>query len=184
VGDIGDNEEERPAVVVYRVAEPRVAGGAPGSPARAARLALRYPDGAHDAEALLVDPSSGALVIVTKDFGGSARVYVADRPSRATITTMRSAGRITLGAGGAVTAGDVAANGRTIVLRTYDSAFVWSRRRGQPLPSALRRRPCSARAGLLAEGQGEALALARDGRAFFTVPEGRRPSMRRYAPRR
>jgi hypothetical protein len=29
-------------------------------------LALRYPDGPHNAETLLVDSSSGALVIVTK----------------------------------------------------------------------------------------------------------------------
>lgn len=181
-GDIGDNAEERPAVVVYRVTEPRLAGRSPAATARSRRFALRYPDRAHDAEALLVDPSSGALVIVTKDFGGLARVYVADRPSPGALTTMRRAGSVRLGAGQAVTAGDVSANGRTIVLRTYDRAFVWSRRRGQSLASAMRRRPCAARAGLLVEGQGEALALVRNGRAFFTVPEGRRPLLRRYAP--
>ena len=183
VGDIGDNAHERAAVVVYRVAEPSVAEGAPLVPPRVRRLALRYPDGSHDAEALLVDPSTGALVVVTKDFGGAARVYVADRPSRTAITTMRRAGRVSLGPGEAVTAGDLSGNGRTIVLRTYDSAFVWSRRRGQSLASALRRRPCRARTdGLGAEGQGEALGLTRDGRAFFTVAEGRRPPLRRYAP--
>ena len=185
VGDIGDNAEERPAVAVYRVVEPSLAGGTPTAPARVRRLALRYPDGPHDAEALLVEPSTGALVIVTKDFGGMARVYVAERPSRTATTTMRRAGRVSLGAGEAVTAGDVSGNGRTIVLRTYDSAFVWSRRRGQSLASAMRSRPCRARpAGLLAEGQGEALGLTRDGRAFFTVAEGRRPLLRRYAPAR
>ena len=186
VGDIGDNAKERPAVVVYRLAEPRLrGGGARIVPARVRRLALRYPDRAHDAEALLVDPSTGGLVVVTKDFAGVARVYVADRPSRTSVTTMRRAGRLSLGAGQAVTAGDVSGDGRTVVLRTYDSAFVWSRRRGQSLPSAMRRRPCRAGAGgLPAEGQAEALALTRDGRAFFTVAEGRRPLLRRYAPAR
>ena len=185
VGDIGDNARERPAVVVYRVVEPSVAARAPAAPVRVRRLMLRYPDGAHDAEALLVDPSTGALVIVTKDFGGVARVYVADRPSRTAVTTMRRAGRVSLGPGAAVTAGDVSGDGRTVVLRTYDSAFVWSRRRGQSLPSAMRTRPCRAgAAGLLVEGQGEALALTRDGRAFFTVAEGSRPPVRRHAPAR
>jgi hypothetical protein len=181
VGDIGDNAEERPTVVVYRVAEPRLAGRAPSATAAPQRLTLRYPDRPHDAEALLADPSTGALVIVTKDFGGVARVYAADRPSARAVTTMRRAGTVSLGAGQAVTAGDVSANGRTVVVRTYDRAFAWSRRGGQALASVTRRRPCAARAGLLVEGQGEAIALTRDGRAFFTVPEGRRPRLRRYA---
>jgi hypothetical protein len=109
-------------------------------------------------------------------------VYVADNPAGSTTTTMRRAGRVSLGTGEGVTAGSVSADGRTIVLRTYDRAFVWSRRRGESLASALRRRPCAARADLLAEGQGEALALSRDGSAFYTVPEGGRAVLRRYAP--
>ena len=69
VGDIGDNLAQRPEIVVYRLPEPP-----PGATSAAAeRIALRYPDGAHDAEALLVDPRDGSLVIVTKDFGGIAR---------------------------------------------------------------------------------------------------------------
>ena len=76
----------------------------------------------------------------------------------------------------------MSADGRTVVLRTYDRAFVWSRRGSESVASTLRRRPCTADADLLVEGQGEALALTRDGRAFYTVPEGRRPALRRYAP--
>ena len=182
IGDIGDNAATRSAVAVYRAPEPSLASGAPSATAPAQRLTLRYPDRAHDAEALLVDPSSGALVIVTKDFGGVARVYAANQPASDTTTTMRRAATLSLGTGEAVTAGDVSANGRTIVLRTYDRAFVWSRRRGESLASALRRRPCAVRADLLVEGQAEALALTRDGRAFYTVPEGGHPKLRRYAP--
>ncbi len=185
VGDIGDNAEARAEVVVYRVSEPQVGGGAaPDSTAPAARLVLRYPDRAHDAEALLVDPARGALVIVTKDFGGTARVYVADRPSSSAATTLRRAGTLRLGPGEPVTGGSLSADGRTIALRTYARALLWSRRAGESLPAALRRRPCAADADLLAEGQSEAIALARDGRAFHTVPEGPRPPLRRYAPAR
>jgi hypothetical protein len=182
IGDIGDNDEERPAVVVYRVPEPRVVRGAPNATAPAQRLRLRYPDRPHNAEALLVDPSSGALVIVTKESGGIAHVYVADHPSTATTTTMRRVGRLSLGSDEPVNAGDVSANGRTIALRTSDRAFVWSRRTGESLASAMRRRPCAPRAYLGVEGQSEALALTGDGRAFHTVPEGDRPALRRYAP--
>ena len=174
VADIGDNLAQRRGIAVYRFAEPP----AGVTSVAAARIALRYPDGPHDAEALLVDPRSGTLAIVTKDYGGGAGVYVA-RPRRA---VLRLAATLGLGFGAAVTAGDVSADGRVIVLRSYDEAFVWTRRRGESLVSALRRRPCTAGASLLREGQGEALALSRDGRAFWTVPEGARPALRRYAP--
>jgi hypothetical protein len=183
VGDIGDNPGRRASVVVYRVPEPRVAVAAPSSVAVAARYELRYPDGARDAEALLFDRASGAIVIVTKSFGGDAGVYVARRPSSRRVTTLRRSGTVTLGAGEAVTAGDVSADGSTIALRTYGRAFVWRRRPGETVAAALRRRHCSADADLLREGQGEALALTGDGRAFFTVPEGRRPALRRYRSR-
>jgi hypothetical protein len=183
VGDIGDNEAVRSSVVVYRVDEPRVsAGRAQTAPAQ--RLTLRYDDGAHDAEALLVDPSSGALAIVTKSFDGTAAVYVADRPRAGTATTLRRVGELTLDAAEPVTAGDVSADGRTLVIRSYDGAFVWSRRRGESLAATLRRSACTAEADLLVEGQSETIALTADGRAFYTVPEGEEPQIRRWAPRR
>ncbi|MDP8968512.1 MAG: hypothetical protein M3N04_07925, partial [Actinomycetota bacterium] len=176
VGDIGDNLGQRPSVVVYRVPEPRSSG----TIAVAARYELRYPDGARDAEALLFDGANGSIVIVTKSFGGDARVYVARRPSSRQITTLRHSATARLGPGEPVTAGDVSADGRTIALRTYDRAYVWRRRAGESIAAALRRRPCRAGAELLHEGQGEALALTRDGRAFLTAPEGARPALRRY----
>ncbi|MEY2515766.1 MAG: hypothetical protein QOJ89_3124 [bacterium] len=185
--DIGDNLAQRPSVSVYRVAEPPVGGGAGSTialTAPATRMELRYPDGPRDAEALLRDPVSGALVIVEKSYGRHAGVYVAARP-RATAgapLTLRRSGRLELGVGEPVTAGDVSADGSTIALRSYDRVFVWRRRAGESVAAALRRKPCSAGADLLAEGQGEALALNRGGTAFYTVPEGPRPAIRRYAP--
>jgi hypothetical protein len=180
VGDIGDNLGERASIVVYRVPEPRVTTSVRRSVAVAARYELRYPDGARDAEALLFDRASGTIVIVTKSVGGDARVYVARRPSSRRVTTLRRSGTLALGTGEAVTAGDVSGDGSTIALRTYDRAFVWSRRPGETVAAALRRPRCGADADLLREGQGEALALTGDGRAFFTVPEGRRAALRRY----
>ena len=178
VGDIGDNDARRESIVVYRVPEP--GGTGTGEATIAARHELRYPEGARDAEALLFDRFSGALVIVTKSFGGEAGVYAARRPSSRRVTTLRHTGTVRLGPLEAVTAGDVSADGRTIALRTYDQAYVWRRRAGEAMRDALRRRPCRADADLSVEGQAEALALTRDGRAFVTVPEGPRPPLRRY----
>ena len=185
--DIGDNLAQRPSVSVYRVDEPRVTGSTATAmlTAPATRIELRYPDGPRDAETLLRDPVSGALVIVEKSYGPRAGVYVAARPRPAAggaPLTMRRSGRLRLGVGEPVTAGDVSADGRTIALRSYDRVFVWRRGAGESVAAALRRRPCSAGANLLAEGQGEALALNAGGTSFYTVPEGPRPAIRRYSP--
>ncbi|MBW3609073.1 MAG: hypothetical protein KY463_12100 [Actinobacteria bacterium] len=177
VGDIGDNLAQRPSVTVLEVPEPP-AGATAVAPVT--RYELRYPDGPRDAEALMFDRTNGSLVIVSKSFGPVGGIYVARRPSSRRVTTMRRAGTVKLDEGEAVTAGDVSADGRTIVLRTYDRAFAWRRRAGETVAAALRRRPCVADADLLREGQGETLALTRDGRAFYTIPEGPTPPVRRY----
>ncbi len=178
LADIGDNLAQRKSVDVYRVPEPRLGAAPVSATAPAFRRRLRYAAGPRDAEALLVDPSDGALVIVEKRFAGRAGVYVATAGS----STLRRRGGLSLGVGEAVTAGDVSGDGRTIALRTYDRAYVWKRRRGESVAAALRRRPCSPPNDLLLEGQGEALALTRSGRVFYTVAEGARPAIRRYAP--
>lgn len=177
VGDIGDNLAQRPSVTVLEVPEPP-AGATAVAPVT--RYELRYPDGARDAEALMFDRTNGSLVIVSKSFGPVGGIYVARRPSSRRVTTMRRAGTVKLDEGEAVTAGDVSADGRTIVLRTYDRAFAWRRRAGETVAAALRRRPCVADADLLREGQGETLALTPNGRAFYTIPEGPTPPVRRY----
>jgi len=164
VGDIGDNARQRPDIAVYRVLE--------GS-STAAKITLHYPDGPHDAEALLVDPKTGSLTIVTKELTGSSGVY--------TGLKLRKAASLRLGLGQAVTGGDVSADGRTIVLRTYTTAFVWRRRGSESLASAMQRAPCAADADLLDEGQGEAIALNPRGTAFYTIPEGANPALRRYS---
>jgi hypothetical protein len=171
VGDIGDNLAQRPNVTVYRFAEPPP----PATSVPAQRIDLTYADGAHDAETLLVDPRTGAIVVVTKDAGGVAGVYQASDGRLTRRATLK------LGLGQPLTAGDVSGDGRTIVLRSYDRAFVYTRRPGETLARALKRKPCTAGADLLREGQGEALALTRDGRAFYTLPEGPDPVLRRYA---
>jgi hypothetical protein len=178
VGDIGDNASQRAAIDVYRVVEPRV-GDAATAPA--ARLRLRYPDGAHDAEALLVDPVRGDLLVVTKVLG-SARAYRASAALAAgSQTTLRMGPEIGLSF---ITAGDVSADGRVIVLRSYDRVAVWVRRGRERLTTTLRRAPCLSPTSLLGEGQGEAIALDRHGTSFLTVAEGSPAVLRRYVPRR
>ena len=72
VGDIGDNGAERDMVTVYYFNSPR----ANGLMVTYKSWDFRYPDGAHDAETLLVN-SAGRLFIVTKDTKGA--IYAAPK---------------------------------------------------------------------------------------------------------
>jgi hypothetical protein len=176
IGDIGDNGAARPTIDVYRVAEPKV-GDAVTAPA--ARLTLRYPDRPHDAEALLVDPIRGDLVIVTKVIGGG-RAYRTSARARAGTYTLAAGPSVDLSF---VTAGDVSADGRVVVLRGYDRVGIWTRRGRERLTTTLARAPCVSPTSLIGEGQGEAIALDRHGTSFVTVPEGSPATLRRYAPK-
>lgn len=70
VADIGDNDETRQNVTVYVVREPKEGDGKVKSIRRYVGV---YPDGPHDAEAMMVDPCTGRIHVVTKE--DPARVY-------------------------------------------------------------------------------------------------------------
>ena len=87
IGDIGDNDAKRDEIVVYRVAEPTLTATTrkltkvrPGSTEPAEAIRLKYPDGKHDAEALLVHPTTGNIYIVNKVPIANPVVYEATAP--------------------------------------------------------------------------------------------------------
>jgi hypothetical protein len=182
LGDIGDNRSARKDIDIYRVPEPRLADE-PTTTAAATRLRLTYPDGAHDAETLLADPRTGEIVIVTKRLDGRSGVYAGHAPARDVPgeTVLHHAADLRLGFAGLATAGDVSADGRTVAIRTYTALYAWTRKPGASLAATLKGKPCVGSAQLGREGQGESLALSRDGRSFFTVPEGAGAALRRYS---
>ncbi len=189
LGDIGDNGAERSTVTVYRVPEPAGAPSAPGAPLGGAdAIHLRYPAGPADAEALLVDPRSGELVIVTKALSGTSRILSASAGSLqagATVTmTDRGTMKIPLppsGGGGLpgtmVTGGDVSPDGAVVALRTYRSVLLYPRGGSGSVVDALKRDACFGPHAQ--EPQGEAVAFTRDGAAVVTISEGCRAPVHR-----
>ena len=131
VGDIGDNAQNRPSVVVYRVREPLVNPDAPAPPPQTLSgvdaLTFTYPDGPHDAEALIVDPVRGDIYIVTKDLiAGRAQVFRAPPNLEGGTTTMLTqVATLSLGPLRGVTGGDVTRTGDVAALRTYFSVVLF-----------------------------------------------------------
>jgi hypothetical protein len=133
LGDIGDNDEVRSDVIVYRVAEPvltattrRFTKNRPGSTEPAEAIRLRYPDGKHDAEALLVHPRTGNIYIVTKVLLANPGVYEAVTPFTAGQSiTMRRVGELRVPSlfGGAITGGSISPDGRRVALCDYFQGY-------------------------------------------------------------
>ncbi len=157
LADIGDNgATRRDGVTILRAREPDE-GAPPELPAEIMRVT--YPGGPSDAEAFLVDPRTGELVIVTKHPLLPARVLATERfLPRA---EMRELGSITPESSGQViafvTGAAVSSDGRFVLLRTYEAAYLFTRRAGQSLGRALLGHAC--RIETAAERQGEAIAF-------------------------
>jgi hypothetical protein len=165
LGDIGDNSGTRAkGILVHRVAEPGPAGGE--QRLRPTSFRLRYPDGPHDAEALLVHPRTGRVLVVTKGFAG-ATVYAAPLPLNAAgPNVLQEVGRVAVPE---VTAGDISPDGSHVVLRNYTAAYEW-KVAGDDVAGAFKAEPV--RIALPPSPQGEAISYTRNGSSFVVVSEG------------
>lgn len=185
LGDFGDNHHERAAITILRVEEPLLAPGGPTRGAlpssRTTPLSFVYPGGEHpDAEALLVDPRGGELLVVTKERRGPPRLFGARPPFRTgeppRALALRGTVRLPDDARSPlVTDAALAPAGDAVLIRTYDDAFLYRRRGDEDLAATLARVP--ARVPVAPERQGEAIAFTRDGRAYLTISEGDHPTI-------
>jgi hypothetical protein len=179
-GDIGDNDEKRDTVVVYRFPEPEVTDAdaastrdAPRATARAEAIRLKYPDGAHNAEALLVHPSTGDLYVLTKG-ADSAGVYKLAAPFDASAVNTLARVAVIHGPGffGAlVTGGDISTDGRRVALCDYASGYELTLPEGSKnFDDIWRQTPTLVPLG--ARRQGESVCYRLDGAALLATSEG------------
>jgi len=171
LADIGDNLQERQTVALIALRPDGSSG----------LTRLTYPDGAHDAEALLLAPD-GTPYIVTKEVLGASSVYRPDAPladgATVPMTRVMELGFTLTGTPGGpvgragqllVTGGAVSADGQRIALRTYTDAYVWPLT-GSDVAGALAGAPV--RVPLPEAPQGEAITFAANDRDLLVAGEG------------
>lgn len=186
LGDIGDNSKARSEIVVYRVAEPVLVAAdrastrsRPRTTSSAEVFRLRYPDGKHDAETLLVHPVTGNLYIVSKVLLQNPVVYEAAAPLTAgNVITMTRVGEIKVPSllGGALTGGSVSPDGRRVALCDYLQGYELT------LPSTSKNFNDIWKVKLVSfplgeRKQGEAIAYRADGNALLATSEGKSPPL-------
>ena len=180
LADIGDRPRSRSTIAMIVI----------GGPDKPAVYRLRYPDGPHDAKAILLG-ADGVPLVVTAELDGPAGVYRPNRPLKASeaaqtgVVPLSKVGAVTLpvsstgnGQPGAeqriVTGGAVTADGRMAALRTHTDAWLLPVSDGD-LVAALSGRPV--RIALPDQPSGEAIAFDQSG-ALVAGPAGPKGSDR------
>lgn len=163
IGDIGDNDGDRDSVRVLAVREP-----GPGEVARVVRTWEGvFPGGPRDAEALLVHPCTGGILVVTKEDTGAT---VFRFPAEGQF--LEEVGRFVLPGDSAasrrVTGGDFDADGDRAVIRTLERLWEWDV--DPEAPNAHWGTP-PREVAVLVERQGEAVSYGPDG-GLWTTSEG------------
>lgn len=160
LADIGDNFELRDQVRLFRLPEPDALGDVS---VRVEELPFKYPDEAHDAEALVADPRSGRLAVITKTRRSLGDVYALDGLAPGVVIQATKLG--TLVAPGGVdrvtTAASLHPSGERMLVRTYSRVWELRQPGSENLESLLR--------GLLVEVPGASQAQAE---AVSYLPDG------------
>jgi hypothetical protein len=175
--DIGDNDREREFVVVYRFPEPDLNAEQPAGkeaqrtqPAEAIRL--KYPDGAHNAEALAVHPTTGDIYVITKA-SAEAGVYKLTAPfdpkalnTLTKVATLRGPDFF----GTLVTGADISSDGRRVALCDYAQGYELTLPEGaKGFDEIWKQTPAAVSLG--PRLQGESVAYRLDGAALLATSE-------------
>jgi hypothetical protein len=150
VGDIGDNLEQRDAIQVAPVPVGRGPSDVDGPV-----YDLVYPDGPHDAETLLCDPTTGRLYVATKGVLGGTLYAAPAKLDPTGPNQLEPLGDVLPIA----TDGTFLADGQRLVIRNYGQAAVYA------FPSLERLDQFR----LPAQEQGEGIAVDRDGSLLLST---------------
>jgi hypothetical protein len=168
LADTGDNLERRRVVEIDELPEPTRLDD---EPRPVHRIRFSFPDGPHNAEALLVEPETARLFVITKTRASLGHVFRIDRPADgavaeaapvATLISPDGSGRITTGA-------SVHPSGERVLLRTYTGNWEYVRPGATRLEDVLAVDPV--RVPDAKQIQPEAIAYLADGRGYLLGSE-------------
>jgi len=168
VGEIGDNDGSHLLKYIYRFEEPLETPGEDNVMIiDFDTIAFKLPgDERKDTEALLIDPRSKDLYVITKN-EEPVSVYQIKYPysTKDTITS-DFVGSIPVTK---IVAADLTADGGELLMKNYSHIFYWKNAENKSVPELLKERPQEV--PYETEPQGEAIAWARDKSGFYTLSE-------------
>lgn len=164
VGDIGDNKAQYPYKIIYRLEEPAAIENK--TVERFDTLFVQLPDGTRDSEALMIDPISSRMFMVSKR-EDSVRLYQFPNTWKSG-DTLTAELKIKMPYNLTVAA-DISVDGSEVLLKNYDHVYYWKREGTESIADLLQRTPLELK--YKPEKQGEAIAWSRDGSGYYTLSE-------------
>lgn len=161
LADIGDNNQEYGTSTIYHFPEPELDTD---TIQHISKLEFRYPDGPHDAEAIVVDAAAGEIYLITKR-DMPARIYkIAAAQKKEQVQTAEYVGALPYS--GVVSA---ALSAKGVIVKTYTGLYFYPRTGQQPISKVLQGN--YSRLPYQLEPQGEAVTFAADGNGYYTLSE-------------
>jgi hypothetical protein len=175
VGNIGNNVLPVNTVQVYRFEAP-VKTPAQYASVTPHVLSLTYPDGARDAESLMIDPIGKSIYIISKR-EKQVSLY------KAANLNFKNGDKVELQKVGTlpytwITAGDISQDGHHIIIKNQEHIYYWHRNDNESVEAAMAR-PAT-ELPYVPEKQGEALTFKTDNSGYITISEGKHPALNFY----
>ena len=169
IADIGDNLAVHDYNYIFRIEEPYVKHLEDPAFVEVSdfdKITYVYPDGQRDAEAIMVDPRTKDIIIISKR-EPQVHLYKLPYPQSTTDTiTAEFLGKLNTSM---VVAADWAANGRDVLIKTYRNIYYWELSENEPIQAITERKPKNL--PYVREPQGEAIAWDIDATGYFTASE-------------
>lgn len=168
IGDIGDNSEKRSDVRVYKFKEPSALDGVVQVSPEI--FEIEYPDGPHNAESLLVHPTTGEITLIAKTDKGPSGIFSSGPSPVPGKVRLKRVGQIDIvfpiKEARLITGACWSPDGTKVAVRTYLTAYQYSGVGGDWWKS----KPKTLSVPL--QRQGEAITYTRDGAKVLTSSEG------------
>ena len=180
IADIGDNDEKRSELAIYRIPEPTVSNETSSSSrsnslqtAPAETLKFTYSDGPNNAETILVNPQTSDIYIVTKEKKGPAGVHKLKHEFGATTVakTVKVADiAVPSSPEGLLTGGSFSPDGKRVMLCDVKNGYELVLPDGTADPDAIwKQKPTVIDLG--ERKQGEGVSYGRDGYSLYASSE-------------
>ncbi len=165
VADIGDNSGHRGLKYIYRFEEPVLSKKKQVTITRFDAIVFRLEDGKKDTEAIMVEPTTKSIYIISKR---EQPVYIYQLAYPYSLKDTLTAKKVISLPLTQIVAAGISADGSQILMKNYDHVYYW-KTKGSPIIEVLKQKP-----QVLAyteEPQGEAIAFNRQGTGFYTLSE-------------
>jgi len=180
IGDIGDNDEARSELEIYRVPEPTASAETaqahlanPLRTAPAEMTKFTYADRKNNAETILAHPQTGDIYVVTKKKNGPASVYKI-KPAFGSPTSVKAEKIADVSVPskpeGLLTGGSISPDGKRVMLCDLKSGYELVMPEGASNPDAIWTQKAQV-VDLGARKQGEGVSYGRDGVSLYASSE-------------